>query len=353
MKENSIMHINEFVSVIVPVYNTDEKYIGECLDSIIAQSYQYLEIIIVDDGSKGNIALFLDEYKKCDARIKVYHQNNKGLSAARNAGINQSSGKYIVHVDSDDVLCKTFVETGVELLQRSDADIAIFGHHKLINNTVMPSGYSGPFRLEFDANNMYKLIGLAVCDRFIEDVFFPYNMCAWGKIFLAESIKRCNIQFRNVGLAEDQDYVTRLYPKLRKVVFENKPLYIYRQDNDSLTRGVKPNIVEDRCAIFDILERNIDKNNPKLNEAFDNGRAQYLVNVCTTYLFHPMCKENYTYKRYYMKNALKQRHFIEGLCGLKKCYFPLSKYIYLLLLKWNMIDAALLIGWCGAKKKYK
>jgi len=347
------MDNNQLVSVIVPVYNTDEKYLDECIESVIKQSYENLEIIIVDDGSKASIAAHLDEYAKHDSRIRVCHQENRGQAEARNAGLRKAIGNYIVHVDSDDMLLPTFVERGVDLFSQNNADIVLFDHYRLFGGRLIQSGYNGPKRLEFSSDSMYQMVGTSICERFIKGIYFPYTMCCWGRIFKTESIRKDELFFRKAGPSDDQDYMMRLYPLLKKVVFESEPLYLYRQDNISLTRGIKPNVVEERCSIFDILEKDIDDSNLELREAFDNGRAQYLVNVCTTYLFHPMCKENYFYKRAYMKNALKQRHFREGLSGLKKRYFPLAKYIFLLLLKWNFIDIALFVGWCGARKKYK
>ena len=96
------------VSVIVPVYNT-EKYLAQCVDSILAQTLRDIEVILVDDGSTDNSPAICDSYKSRDERIKVIHQQNKGLSAARNAGIRIASGKYIAFVDSDDFVdCKMY-----------------------------------------------------------------------------------------------------------------------------------------------------------------------------------------------------------------------------------------------------
>ena len=101
--------MNDLVSVIVPVYNA-EKYVGECLESIINQSYKHLEIIVVDDGSTDGSSKICDEYALQDNRIQVIHQVNCGQSSARNVGIAMCSGKYITFVDSDDYINPIMVE---------------------------------------------------------------------------------------------------------------------------------------------------------------------------------------------------------------------------------------------------
>ena len=101
--------MRELVSVIVPVYNT-EKYVDKCIESIVFQTYQNLQIILIDDGSTDLSAEKCDAWKEKDKRVVVIHQKNKGVSAARNIGINKSTGKWIVFIDSDDCVEKNYVE---------------------------------------------------------------------------------------------------------------------------------------------------------------------------------------------------------------------------------------------------
>ena len=98
------------VSIIVPVYKT-ERYLSRCLRSILAQDYQELDIILVDDGSPDNSGVLCDELAQTDARIQVIHKKNGGLSSARNAGIKAAKGDYICFIDSDDYVAKDYVST--------------------------------------------------------------------------------------------------------------------------------------------------------------------------------------------------------------------------------------------------
>ena len=105
------------ISVIVPVYKVEE-YLYECIDSIRRQTYKDLEIILVDDGSPDNCGMICDEYAKNDERIRVIHQNNAGLSSARNKGIENASGDYLCFVDSDDFISDDYCETLFMLLDQ-------------------------------------------------------------------------------------------------------------------------------------------------------------------------------------------------------------------------------------------
>mgnify|MGYP000028398403 FL=1 len=117
----------ELVSVIVPVYNV-EKYLARCIQSVCGQSYQGLEIILVDDGSKDKSGVICDEYAEQDGRIKVIHKENGGLGDARNAGVEKAEGKYLLFVDSDDRIHENLVRDTVETAEKNQADMVIFDY---------------------------------------------------------------------------------------------------------------------------------------------------------------------------------------------------------------------------------
>lgn len=116
----------EKISIIVPVYNV-EKYIEKCIDSIINQTFQNLEIILVDDGSKDSSPTICDNYEKKDSRIRVIHKENGGLSSARNAGIDLATGEYIGFIDPDDYIEHDMFEVLYDLIKKYDADLSVCG----------------------------------------------------------------------------------------------------------------------------------------------------------------------------------------------------------------------------------
>ena len=143
---------NYLVSIIVPIYNV-EKYLDRCIQSILNQSYENLEIILVDDGSPDRSSEICDEYRKSDQRIKVVHKENGGLSDARNAGLILAKGKYIIFLDSDDYIEHTMVEDAVTVLEKNDSDIVIWGYYadfvdedeNLISSKIINPCISGDF----------------------------------------------------------------------------------------------------------------------------------------------------------------------------------------------------------------
>ena len=120
------MSEKKLITVVVPVYNTGEL-LRECVDSILAQTYKNLEIILVDDGSTDSSGEICDQYSLKDSRISVYHQKNSGQASARNYALSIARGEYIGFVDSDDYIAPNMYETMVDSLERNDADIVVCG----------------------------------------------------------------------------------------------------------------------------------------------------------------------------------------------------------------------------------
>ena len=126
------------VSVIVPIYNTEE-YLSECVESIIYQTYENLEIILVDDGSAESCRKLCDEYAKIDSRIVVIHKENGGLSSAREAGLSRVLGNYVMIVDSDDWIDLETIEKCVEEAEINNSDCVLFSYVKEYGNRSVPN----------------------------------------------------------------------------------------------------------------------------------------------------------------------------------------------------------------------
>lgn len=126
------------ISIVVPIYNV-EDYIKKCINSIMSQSYENLEIILVDDGSKDGSGKICDEYAEKDERIVVIHKKNGGLSEARNVGIKKATGSLIGFVDGDDYIKKDMYEYLYSLLNTYNADISVCGYAEVINNKIIPN----------------------------------------------------------------------------------------------------------------------------------------------------------------------------------------------------------------------
>lgn len=133
--------MNELFTVVMPVYNV-EKYLRKCLDSVSTQTYENFECIMIDDGSTDNSGKICDEYANSDSRFRVIHQENQGLSAARNKGIDEAKGKYLIFVDSDDWIGKDFLKNSVEVFESEpNTDIICFNFHKFMGERRCPRKY--------------------------------------------------------------------------------------------------------------------------------------------------------------------------------------------------------------------
>ena len=142
------------LSIVVPVYNT-EKYLKRCIDSITSQTLDNIEIIIVDDGSKEECALFCDEISKTDLRIKVVHKTNGGLGFARNTGMQAATGEYIGFVDSDDYIEPSMYETLYNAAVKHDADLVVSGICFVGGNMFSESG-DKVLKTYFDKETLFK-----------------------------------------------------------------------------------------------------------------------------------------------------------------------------------------------------
>ena len=212
------------ISVIVPVYNV-EKYLVQCVESIQRQTYQALEIILVDDGSTDASGVLCDEIAKSDRRVTVIHQENMGLSGARNTALDMASGSAVTFVDSDDWLDERMVEKLAAALDGSDADVAVCGavYCREDGEILHKSGVKAQIDL---------------CGEEVMRVFFAkpgvIETMAWGKLYRAELFS--NLRFPLGRYHEDVFIMYRLLDASRRVRVIPEALYWYRQTPQSIMR---------------------------------------------------------------------------------------------------------------------
>lgn len=220
------------ISVIVPIYNT-EKYLEECLDSIINQSYKNLEIILVDDGSKDGSSDICDKYAEKDTRIKVIHKKNEGVAKARNDGISAASGDYLAFVDSDDILNLSMFEKLINNAENNNADISICDFSSEL------SDYNNPSCLSDNIKNMDSHMAL-------KHLYIDKDFCFstfWGKLFPKEVFE--GITIPSFACAEDNYVLYKLYYRVKNVVFDKSQMYIRRVREGSATQTFNESSSED------------------------------------------------------------------------------------------------------------
>ena len=211
------------ISVIIPVYNI-EKYLHKCIQSILAQTYPYLEILLVDDGSVDTSGAICDQYAKKDKRIRVLHKENGGLSDARNAGIDAATGDYILFVDGDDFISSRMVEMLLTSMQKNSADMAMCGIRK-----VNEDGISIP-------EEKWKLKeGCLSEDQYWQLMYNTADMpcvVAWNKLYKKELFEQ--VRYPKGKLHEDVFVIHEIVSQCRRISVTEKELYNYVQRRDSI-----------------------------------------------------------------------------------------------------------------------
>lgn len=296
-------------SIIIPVYNV-EKYLDRCILSCINQTYKDFEIILINDGSKDNSGGICDKYAKKDSRIKVIHQENAGVSTARNVGLKNTSGEYIIFVDSDDFVELNMLEKLNNILDHNEADCIIYNLNNIIENKFIYG--------EEVTNNMIKLI-------ITEIVNFP-----WNKVYKKNIIEKYNIQFdKKIEIGEDLLFSITYISKIKKIYLLNEKLYNYViENNNSLTAKYKENKYEQLMFVDDKLKEYLKLyNNKKLLECEKFVRLKNIFS-CFMDLSHKDCVYSKKGKLQFIKKVKRENKIIIKKLGIK---LYLASLLYLAL----------------------
>ena len=214
------------VSVIIPVYNV-ESYLRECIKSVINQTYNNLEIIIVDDGSNDGSERICDYYRNKDDRITVVHQANHGLSSARNLGLDLMNGDIVAFLDADDAYLPRMIEVMVESMKRESADIVVCGYYVCCTVKDMRAD---SYIVKPDAYKAETLNTKTALRRLLND---DISIFVWNKIFKKSLFNE--LRFEEGRVYEDQLIVPFLFETANRVSILNHPLVCYRQRPHSIT----------------------------------------------------------------------------------------------------------------------
>ena len=247
--------IQPLISVIVPIYNV-EKYLRACVDSILAQNYSNLEVILVDDGSPDGCPAICDEYARQDNRVRVIHQKNGGLSAARNAGIDACHGDYLTFVDSDEFIHPDYVDILLNTCKDTGCDVSIGKIQRVQNN--------GDLSLEDRRSLMDApidiLTGRETNFRLYTNLYWTRTIMAQGKLYSRRLWK--NVHFPIVPIHEDEALIYQILYCARTVAYIDTAIYFYRSNPEGLMAN---RFSEKRLVLLDILDARLKFYN-KMNE---------------------------------------------------------------------------------------
>lgn len=244
----------EKISVIIPVYN-DEKYLKECLNSIIKQTYKNLEIILVDDGSTDGTAEICEHYRDKDERIRVLHKENEGIGPSRNAGLAMATGEYVLFVDGDDWITSDHIEGLYNLLKKYNADIAVGNFEEYKQKSSMFSFWINEkqyFEKCYSVQDWFKLE--------YDSTFFNLSLVfvvPWDKLYKRSLFM--NIAYPVSKTTEDDFTTWKIYLLANKIAYENKAIYYHRLHEGSISNKFDKSkvypieSVEERIAILKMI----------------------------------------------------------------------------------------------------
>ena len=266
----------ELISIIVPIYNT-EAYLTKCIDSILNQSYQNLEIILVDDGSTDNSALISKQYAQKDSRIHFIHQNNSGVSIARNVALDYAHGDYIGFVDSDDYIAPDMFETLYTLSQKENADISMVSYYIVENNQLKKHTFT-------EQIYVYDAIS-ALRELLIDQEVQNYT---WNKLYKKSIFEKK--RFPVGKFYEDIDIMYHLFEDCKKIVYRDTPKYYYVKRQNSI---VNYRTYENCKDYFDVsVERYhyIQQKFPQLAAVNAYGFIANMIIVIKNYIYYDFAK---------------------------------------------------------------
>ena len=269
------MSKSPLVSVIVPVYN-GEKYLANCLDSILGQDFRDIEVLCIDDGSTDGSAEILRAYAERDGRVRIITQKNQGVSKARNSGLDAATGEWIAFVDNDDEVMPGIWTT--LLAKAGDEDFICFSADEIgVQDDQEFPIESGYFHIKFTGSH-----------ELADDDLFKLSMTVWDKLFRRSKIEECTLRFPEGMRFEDNVFVLNFAGIYRKALFVPQKLYRYFRREGAFMDSVKLRKVKvafDCIKILDSIYRFWMRNGlfPHMQPVFERicfDRLREAINIC-------------------------------------------------------------------------
>lgn len=310
---------NAKISIIVPVYKSQD-YIDRCIKSILGQSYQDFELILVDDGSPDQAGIICDEYARKDDRIKVIHQNNSGQSVARNNALKVATGDYYCFIDSDDYVADDLLERLYSLITKNDADISLVNYKTFTGERAEAESKTTSDIVLYNNTSMIKNIHMVKDELYV---------VMWGKLFKKELFD--GIQFPEGRICEDLHVLYRIYDRAKTSVFSNEKLYYYYRGNvSSSTYSINKKFYDD---VFWVLEQEIeyiDNRHPELSNYPRRTYMYWIVDLCKKtgglILFGKMRSLYLRYRQLYRESrSMKKEKFFTFFYHMPSIYVALKK----------------------------
>lgn len=299
--------MNKLISFIIPVYNV-EKYIKKCALSLINQIYTNCEFIFVNDGSTDKSANIIKEIK--DERIKLINQENQGVSVARNKGILEAKGEYIIFVDGDDFISRDYTDYMLKLIEFNDGDFA------------------------FSITNFKSIKEKQVKEEFIKEISSDEAIAyllspdvtvgCWNKIYKASYLKKNKILFlTDLYYGEGLSFITEVANKTNKIVVGNRKVYFYRKNNiNSATTKFEIGKYHNGIKSLQLIEQKINLKNKKVNDIYLLHISMFYLSACVKIIEHRkqnIYKKDYIFWKYSLRKNLFKILMSRYISLYRKC----------------------------------
>lgn len=255
--------MDSLISIIVPVYNT-ENYLEKCLYSLVNQTYKNIEIIIIDDGSPDNSMNIIQKFVLADNRVKVISQKNQGLSGARNTGMNNANGDYIMFIDSDDWIEIDTCEKAINASEKYNADVVFWPYIKEFSDLQKDNYLFDKTEIIWSEKNINQLsrrmVGL-VGDELANPQSIDNLVTAWGKLYKKSVIGDVRFTDTKIIGTEDALFNIEVFLGINSAVYIPDLLSHYRKDNESsLTHNYKKKLVSRWREMYSRIKFLLDRN---------------------------------------------------------------------------------------------
>lgn len=337
--------MDSLISIIVPVYNT-ENYLEKCLYSLVNQTYKNIEIIIIDDGSPDNSMNIIQKFVLADNRVKVISQKNQGLSGARNTGMNNANGDYIMFIDSDDWIEIDTCEKAINASEKYNADVVFWPYIKEFSDLQKDNYLFDKTEIIWSEKNINQLsrrmVGL-VGDELANPQSIDNLVTAWGKLYKKSVIGDVRFTDTKIIGTEDALFNIEVFLEINSAVYIPDLLSHYRKDNEySLTHNYKAKLVGRWKEMYSRIKFLLDRNDMSREyyDALKNRICFGLIGLGINLAEDK--KMSFKEKKKEIYNILSMKHYQIALKDLDFSYLPIQWKVFFKLAKNNN---ALLLLW--------
>lgn len=316
----------DVISIIVPMYNA-ERVIERCINSIMRQSYKNWELIIIDDGSYDNSYKLCMKYAQLNSRIKVYKQENGGVSVARNSGIKKSTGNWVCFVDADDAVGECLLEKMCEAKEEADADFVICGMTK---NGIEQKPEE---RL---------LIGEKEIVNYVQEHYLQWVISSpWGKLYRKEQLPEKGFD-ESISLGEDLKFNIEYFATCNKVKIIEDALYFYYDNEGSLTKVYKERNYEAILEIYKKTKQYIENINGEENQLFKNVNYK-LFSFCISFMSQNMKRGNRKQQLQFIETIVKEPLLQSAVNNLPE--LSITRKVYVKAIKAKSVEWLYILSW--------